>query len=240
MPSSELDLRLDGFDAADERTEEAFRHAIGIEQDMLTALAEHHTPNGSDSFYVLHNGAVTWGVPGEPQLVALHLRRDLQANKFRFESAELPLPAMAQSWLIRRGCPQDAIRLPPGVGTAPADESTRTLEQRLMSDGDHFALLRSYTDDDPDNAFTVVVLRALDERSPAPFRVLHEEVDTGAWTHTLREGGFDSFDEALHWCEDRLNGEADPLPPVRPAVRFTQPSGAPAPAPAQRPPGRSR
>ncbi|MFI6851075.1 hypothetical protein [Streptomyces sp. NPDC050416] len=51
MPSSELDLRLDG-DAADERTEEAFWHAIAIEQDMLTALAEHHTPDGSDSWCV--------------------------------------------------------------------------------------------------------------------------------------------------------------------------------------------
>ncbi|CAL9363878.1 hypothetical protein SUDANB105_00724 [Streptomyces sp. enrichment culture] len=237
MPSPELDLRLEGFKAADE----GFWHAIGIEQDMLTALAEHHTPDGVHSYFVLHNGAVTWGAPGEPQLVALHLRRDLQTKTFRFDHAELPLPAMAQSWLIRRGCAPGAIGLLPGMGTAPADESTRALEQRLMSDRDQFALLHSYTDDDPDNAVTVVVLRALDERSPTPFRVLHEEVDTRAWTHTLREGGFDSLDDALQWCEDRLAGEASPLPPVRPSARSTRHLAPLVPTtPATRPPGRSR
>ncbi|GGZ20876.1 hypothetical protein [Streptomyces poonensis] len=160
MPSPEMDLRLHGFEAADERTDEAFWHAIGIEQDMLTVLAEHHTPDGLHSYFVLHNGAVTWGIPGEPQFVALHLRRDPPTKTFRFDHAELPLPAMAQSWLIHRGCPPGAIGLLPGMGTAPADESTRALEQWPRSDGDNFALLHSYTDDDPGNAVTVVVLRA--------------------------------------------------------------------------------
>ncbi|MGW7423597.1 hypothetical protein ACWGJB_26775 [Streptomyces sp. NPDC054813] len=240
MPPPELDFRLDDFEAADERTEDAFWHAIGIEQDMLTALAEHHTPHGAQSFYVLHNGAATWGIPGEPQLVALHLQRDLAGRTFRFEHAELPLPAMAQSWLIHRGCPPGAIGLLPGMGTAPADETTRALEQRLMGDGDHFALLHSYTRDDPDDMTTVVVLRALDERSPVPFRVLHEEVDTDTWTHTLREGGFATIGAALHWCDDRLGGEAAPLPPVRLTARSTRPSGTVPTAPVRRPPGRSR
>ncbi|MBC2901125.1 hypothetical protein [Streptomyces cupreus] len=241
MSPPEPDFRLDDFEAADERTEEAFSHTIGIEHDMLTALAEHHTPDGSQSYYVLHNGAVTWGIPGEPQLVALHLQRDMERRTFRFEHAQLPLPAMAQSWLIHRGCPPDAIGLMRGMGTAPADETTRALEQRLMGDGDHFALLHSYTRDDPDDMTTVVVLRALDDqRSPAPFRVLHEEADTDAGTHTLREGGFATVAEALQWCDKRLGGEVAPLPPVRLMARSTGPSGtAPAP-PAQRPPGRNR
>ncbi|MBB4717208.1 hypothetical protein BJ965_007090 [Streptomyces luteogriseus] len=37
------------------------------------------------------------------------------------------------------------------------------------------------------------------------------------WTLTLREGGF-TVDEARQWCDDRLTGEAGPLPPVRPAA----------------------
>jgi hypothetical protein len=126
------------------------------------------------------------------------------------------------------------------MGTAPADESTRVLEERLMDDGDHFALLHSYTCDNPGNEETVVVLRALDERSPAPFRVLHEDVDTDAWTHTLREGGFATFPEALQWCEDRLGGNAVPLPPVRLTARSTRPPGIAPSAPAHRPPGRIR
>jgi hypothetical protein len=240
MPPPEPDFRLDDFEAADERTEETFWHAIEAEQDMLTVLAEHHTPDGAHSFYVLHNGAVTWGIPGEPQLVALHLQRDVAGRRFRFEHAELPLPAMAQSWLIHRGCPRDAIALHPDTTTAPADEATRALEQRLMGDGDHFALLHSYTRDDPDDMTTLVVLRALDERSPAPFRVLHEEVDIDAGTHTLREGGFATVAEALQWCDDRLGGQAAPLPPVRLTARSTRPSSAVPAAPVQRPPGRSR
>ncbi|CAM5571459.1 hypothetical protein [Streptomyces aurantiogriseus] len=240
MPPPELDFRLDDFEAADERIEEKFWHAIEVEQDMLTALAEYHSPDGAHSFYVLHNGAVTWGIPGEPQIVALHLQRDLERGTFRFEHAELPLPAMAQSWLIHRGCPRDAIGLLPDAATAPADETTRALEQRLMDDGDHFALLHSYTRDDPDDLTTVVVLRALGERSPAPFRVLHEEVDGDAWTHTLREGGFATVDEAVQWCDDRLIGEAAPLPPVRLAARSTRISGTVPATPAKRPSGRNR
>ncbi|MFG2703179.1 hypothetical protein [Streptomyces sp. NPDC048386] len=240
MPPPEPDFRLDDFEAADERTEETFWHAIEAEQDMLTVLAEHHTPDGAHSFYVLHNGAVTWGIPGEPQLVALHLHRDLAGRTFRFEHAELPLPAMAQSWLIHRGCSRDAIALHPDTATAPADETTRALEQRLMGDGDHFALLHSYTRDDPDDMTTLVVLRALDERSPAPLRVLHEEVDTDAGTHTLREGGFPTAAEALQWCDKRLGGQAAPLPPVRLTAHSTRPSTAVPAAPVQRPPGHSR
>ncbi|MEU2778009.1 hypothetical protein ABZ646_35265, partial [Streptomyces sp. NPDC007162] len=93
--------------------------------------------------------------------------------------------------------------------------------------------------DDPDDMVVVVALRALDERAPSPFRVVVEEVDTETWTHTLREGGFDTVGEALQWCEDRLMGEAGPLPPVRPTAAASRPAGV-AKAPAPRPPGRSR
>ncbi|MEU2263891.1 hypothetical protein ABZ557_27285 [Streptomyces sp. NPDC019645] len=238
MSPPELDLRLDGFGAADERTEEAFWHAIDGEQDSLIPLAEHHTADGTHSFYVLHNRAATWGIPGEPQLVALHLRRDLHAKTFRFDHAALPLPAMAQSWLTHRGCPSDAIGLLPGAGPPAADETTRALEQRLISDGDHYAMGYCYTRDDPDDMVTVVALRALDERAPSPFRVVVEEVDTDAWTHTLREGGFATVREALQWCDARLTGEAGPLPPVRLTAAATGPAGLPK-APAPPPSGRS-
>ncbi|MGW2822133.1 hypothetical protein ACWC24_14140 [Streptomyces sp. NPDC001443] len=231
---------LDDFEAADELTEEKFWHAIEIEQYMLTTLAEHHSADGARSFYVLHNGAVTWGVPGEPQIVALHLERDLKRKTFRFEHAALPLPAMAQSWLIHRGCPRDAIGLRPGMGTRPADDATHALEQRLMDDGDHFALVHSHTQDDPDDMTTLVVLHVLDVCDPAPFRVLHEEVDTDALTHTLREGGFATAEEAFQWCDNRLNGEAAPLPPVRlEALLARRPGPVPAP-PMKRPPRRNR
>ncbi len=239
MPTPELELHLDDFEAVDDQSGQSFLHAVEINQDQLLPLAEHHSPCGANSFYVLHDGSATWGIPGEPQIVALHLQRDLTAKTFSFDLETLPLPSMAQSWLIHRGCPPDAIDLNPELGPPPADEATRALERRLMGDGDHYACGYSYTSDDPNDWVTVVALRALDERAPSPFRVVVEEVDTEAWTHTLREGGFATVQEALKWCEDRLGGTAGPLPPVRPAAASTRPAALPK-APAPRPPGRSR
>jgi hypothetical protein len=125
------------------------------------------------------------------------------------------------------------------LGPPPADEATRALERRLAGDGDLYAMGYSYTSDHPDDMVVVVALRVLDERTPSPFRVVVEEVDTDTWTHTLREGGFDTVDEALQWCDDRLTSEAGPLPPVRPAAAASHPAGV-GKAPAPRPPGRSR
>ncbi|MGW5679815.1 hypothetical protein ACWEV4_32860 [Streptomyces sp. NPDC003860] len=126
----------------------------------------------------------------------------------------VPLPAMAQSWLIARGCPKASIRLPPGIGTAPADATTRDLEERLMGDGDHFALLASYTDDTSDSPQITVMLRAINESDPTPFRVLLDRMDPESWTHTLREGGFHTFEGALGWWEAHWDGEAPELPPL--------------------------
>lgn len=97
----------------------------------------------------------------------------------------------------------------------------------------------SYTRDDPDDMVTVVALGVLDERAPSPVRVVVEEVGTDAWTHTPREGGFVTVEEALQWCDDRLAGTAGPLPPVRPTASPIRPV-LPPKARAPRPPGRSR
>ncbi|MEV5483502.1 MULTISPECIES: hypothetical protein [Streptomyces] len=235
----ELDLRLDGFDA-DEKTAEEFFHHIGVNEDYLVPLAEHHTADGIHSFHVAHDSSATWDYPGISQYVALHLQRDLESHTFRFEHATLPLPAMAQSWLIHRGCPPQSIGLNRELGPQPVDEATRTLERRLMGDGDRFALGYSYTRDDPGDPVIVVALRDLDEQAPSEFRVVAEELDFNAWTYSLREGGFDTVEEALQWCDDRLSGTAGPLPPVRPAATSFVHSAPVPKAPAPGPPGRSR
>ncbi|MDF3146858.1 hypothetical protein, partial [Streptomyces sp. T21Q-yed] len=210
-PIPQVDFELDDFDA-DEEVYLDFYHQVAVNEDMLVPLAEHHTADGVHSFYVLFDRTATWGHPGMPQVLAVHLQRDREKQTFTFEQAQLPLPAMAQSWLIHRGCPHESIGLDPELGPPPGDEATRALEQRLAGDGDHYAMGYSYTQDDPDDMVTVVALRALAERAPSPFRVIVEEVDTDAWTHTLREGGFATVGEALQWCNDRLAGEAGPLP----------------------------
>lgn len=203
----EVDFKLDEFDA-DEQMCRAFYRQVAVEADMLVPIAEHHTASEEHSYYVLFDRTATYGHPGDPQYVAVHLQRDRGKRSFDFEQAPLPLPAMAQSWLIHRGCPPDAIGLDPELGPPPADEATRALGQRLVGDGDHYAMGYSYTKDDPDDWVTVVALRSLHERAPSPYRVVVEEVDTDAWTHTLREGGFDTVQEALQWCYDRIGGTA--------------------------------
>ncbi|MEU8784856.1 hypothetical protein [Streptomyces sp. NPDC048637] len=240
MLTYEPDFRLDGYEAVNQNVADQFWQHIRIEQDMLTLLAEHHTEDSEHSFFVMHDRAATWGIPGEPQLVALHLKRDTAAHTFRFTHQMLPLPSMAQSWLIARGCPEDKILLADGMGTNPANQATRALENRLRRDGDHFALLHSYTHDTGPIEITVL-LRALDEKAPQPFRVLLQEVDTDAWTHTLREGGFPSFEAATQWWESNWRGEQIPLPTASPATRHTTTAGNPAlPARPAPPPGLRR
>ncbi|WP_446038046.1 hypothetical protein [Streptomyces sp. SID1121] len=237
-PIAGVDFELDELDA-DEKVFLDFYRQVAVRDDMLLPLAEHHTADGVNSYYVLFDRTATWGRPGMPPYVAVHLQRNQETRTFGFEHDLLPLPAMAQSWLIHRNCPPDAISLNDELGPPPADEATRALERRLAGDGDHYGMGYSYTRDDPDDMVTVVALHALDERAPSPFRVVVEEVDTDTWTHTLREGGFATAGEALQWCEDRLTGTAGPLPPVRPAVSLTRPAAFPK-GPALPPPGRSR
>ncbi|MFJ5265499.1 hypothetical protein ACIQAC_34035 [Streptomyces sp. NPDC088387] len=234
----QVDFELDDFDADEGRYLDFYRQ-VAIHEDMLVPLAEHHTSTGAHSYYVLFDRTATYGHPGMPVYVAVHLKRDRENETFDFEQDRLPLPAMAQSWLIHRGCPYNDIGLNPELGPPPADEATRALERRLAGDGDHYAMGYSYTCDDPDDMVTVVALRALDEGTPSPFRVVVEEVDTDTWTHTLREGGFDTKDAALQWCNDRLTGEAGPLPPVRPVAASGRQLGVPS-AIVPRSPGRSR
>ncbi|AWZ08356.1 MULTISPECIES: hypothetical protein [unclassified Streptomyces] len=236
MPQSDRrpDFRLDGFEPANDTVEQDFEDHIDSEHESMTTLASHHSPDGRASFYVIHNGAVTWGIPGEPQLIALRIERDITAKSFSFEHATLPLPAMAQSWLIKRGCPAEAIALPPGMGTQPADAATVALQQRVATDGDRFALLGSYTGDISTGPEVTVVLRALDERVEKPFRVLLEQADLDAYTHTLREGAFETYEAAVDWLEDR----STPLPPAAPSTRTTSPTAPPVAPPQVR--GRAR
>lgn len=85
----------------------------------------------------------------------------------------------------------------------------------------------SYTRDDPDDMVTVVALGVLDERAPSPVRVVVEEVGTDAWTHTPREGGFVTVEEALQWCDDRLSRHGR-TPSAGAADCVANPPGSPA------------
>ncbi|MFJ7589497.1 hypothetical protein ACIQZO_19375 [Streptomyces sp. NPDC097617] len=227
-PDYRPDFRLDGFDPVNEAVGEEFWDSVESEHRELTELSAHHSSDGARSFYMIHNGAVTWGIPGEPQLIALFLERDLSTKSYRFDHETLPLPELAQAFLIARGCPAEAIALPPGTGTQPADAATVALQQRLVKDADRFVLRSSHTDDSYPKAETVVLLEAVDERVEKPFRVLLQQADLDNFTHTLREGAFETCEAAVDWMEDRSTPLPAPAPgAVRNGVRAALPSAPP-------------
>lgn len=227
------DFRLDGYRPATEQVEEDFDDCICLSEDELTTLAEHHTADGSQSFLVLHDASAVYGAPGQSQIIALHLTRDVACHTFTFDSQRLPLLSLAQSWLIRRGCPAHAIEPPDGLGTRPADETTAALERRLRDSGNRYSLVESYSGEGYPTQETVVLLEATDPRSPHPYRLLLEVADFRTGTHRLREGAFEAAEAALDWLEDR----STPLPAPAPTTARGLPVTPTGPAAAR---GRTR
>lgn len=224
----------------------------------LTVLAEHHTtPHGSHSYVVAHDGSVTWGVPGEPQLAAIKVARDLSLNTFTFELKYHATVAFAQNWLIERGCPPEQIAQTSTDFMQPADDLTVRIEQQIRESGTRYKVLDTQTSDsDPCETWT---LTRDSSATQAPIRVFLEEGDFAAHTYTMREGAFPDEATAQDWLHER-SGPL-PQPPehrteaafLRTRAALTRSSGAsaipkagldiqspPPIGPAQRPnPGRS-
>ncbi|NED90434.1 glycosyl hydrolase, partial [Streptomyces sp. SID11233] len=140
--------RLAPADNASEEVKEDFRSGD------LTVLSRHDTtPNGSHSFVLAHDRSVTWEVPGEPQLVAIAVARDLRESTFTFETSRHATASFAQNWLADRGCPLDQIALRGGDFIEPADDLTIRVEQQIQTSGSRYEVLDTYTsDDDPSEA----------------------------------------------------------------------------------------
>ncbi|MEU9939067.1 hypothetical protein [Streptomyces lavendulae] len=235
MPLHHSDFSIDGFEAADSSH---LNHYEDLDIESFKVLAEHHTY--TDAYFILLDEGATYGIPGSPQLRAAHVTRDLIARTFEIDSKELPLYAMAQSYLVARGCPSDALNPQEGVHD-PADDITRALEARVRGDGDHLALLTSYTADMLEPVQTAVMLRSLDPKVVPEFRILLETFDYDSNTHTLREGGFETYEAAVDWWEAWAEEEAPALPPLTPTARRGLAPAAPAtglPVPSRRSQGR--
>ncbi|MFI7102720.1 hypothetical protein ACIBK8_25565 [Streptomyces sp. NPDC050161] len=217
MPSAP-DFRLKGYTAADAHTLDNW---LRIDRRKFVVMADHHTECAS--YFVLFDRTAIYGVPGEPQFAALHIIRDPAFRTFQYDLQRPPLPALAQSWLIARRCPRDAIRLRPGLGTEPADDATRDLEDHLVRVGHRYRLVHSYTSEDASSI--AVMLEDPDDTAPAPFRVLVRE---GAGDHhTMRQGAFTDHGDAIRWVNRYwFTRTAPQLPPPPARIR---------PAPAQHP-----
>ncbi|MEV7085881.1 glycosyl hydrolase [Streptomyces sp. NPDC093085] len=202
--ASELDFRLDDFEPADAASKLA---AEAFWPDDLTVMAKHHTvPHGSHTFVVAHDRSMTWGIPGDPQVVAIMVARDLSLDTFTFESTYHATVAFAQNWLIERGCPPGPIAQVDGNFMKPADDLTVQIEQQIRESGARYEVLASETSDfDPCETWTLTRDSSTDQ---APIRVFLEEGDADAHTYTMREGAFADEGAARSWLDDR----SGPLP----------------------------
>ncbi|MGW2056224.1 glycosyl hydrolase [Streptomyces sp. NPDC001840] len=191
--SAEADFRLDGFEPADTDSADAEQ---SVWAGDLTVLAEHHTPNGWHSYLLAHDTSAIWGVPGEPQLVAIKISRAPGDRTFTFECAPHTVLAFAQSWLIERGCPPDPITQV-ATGIAPADDLTVQTERKIRDAAGRYEVLHSDTSPDyPYEAWTM----ARDRRAVQdPVRVFLEASDAVTDTYTLREGAFADEEAAMDW-----------------------------------------
>ncbi|QPP05164.1 hypothetical protein G4Z16_00770 [Streptomyces bathyalis] len=226
MPdNSPLDhFRIDSLEPADEDQADLFYWQITLSVPELTVLAQHH--QGNESFLALHDGTMTWDIPGSPQLIAVHLTREERAGTFRYASARMPLLPLAEQWLVARGCPAEKIRTPPDSrGAQAADTSTRALEAKLAASPGRYEILDHYTDDTIDHETTVLLHDHHPSAARQPYRLLLEQVDLDAFTYTLREGAFATEDAAQQGLQDRPG----PLPGPASATASTLPRPPAAP-----------
>jgi hypothetical protein len=192
----DLQYRISGFAPADVEA------ALDLWDEAIAVLVEHHTPDEADSFFVLHDGSATWGAPGAPQLIALHITRDLTARTFAIAEATHPTVPFAQRWLAERGCDPDTIRLPEGRYALPADALTSQLEEQIRHSGGRYEVKDHYTHGSEPYE-TWVMVRDTDPGSvDRPVRIFLEEADLKAFTYTLREGAFRDGTAANQWLFD--------------------------------------
>ncbi|MER0241703.1 glycosyl hydrolase [Streptomyces sp. HSW2009] len=202
--SDVLDLRLDDLVAADadsRQAQEAF-----WPQD-LTVLAEHHSgPGRARSYVVAYDRSITWGVPGEPQIAAIKVARDLEQATFTLEMAYHATVPFAQNWLIAHGCPTQPITVLNRDVMQPADDLTMRVERQIRDSGTRYEVLGSWTSDfAPCEVWTLARDADSDQ---APVRLFLKEGDFDTHSYTVREGAFPDEERARRWLDER----SEPLP----------------------------
>ncbi|RSO24303.1 hypothetical protein DMH15_31335 [Streptomyces sp. WAC 06725] len=234
MPENDLDsaLGIEGLNLANEHEAAQFNWQITLSENELTVVASHQ--QGDDSYAVLHDRSMTWGLPGSPQYLAVHIDRNQPTGTFRYASERLPLVPLAQQWLVARGCSVSALRARTDLGPEAADAKTSALEAKLAASPGRYEILDHYTDDVIDFETTVLLRDQHPTAAQRPFRVLVEKWDFDANRYTLREGCFADAAQAGEWLE----GRSTPLPES--AVPSTAQARPPLPGIPPRPGGPRR
>ncbi|MBM9508017.1 glycosyl hydrolase [Actinacidiphila acididurans] len=198
------DFALDGLRPADIDSEQAMDSLWASD---LQLIVEHHSPDGSRSYLVAHDTSVTWGTPGQPQLTAIMIARDVQRRTFVLQAGYHAELSFAQAWLIERGCPPDEAITYVGEFMEASDDLTRRVEQKIREAGQRYDVLESWTWDDAPCETWILARDTLAAQNP--IRVFLKDADLDAFAYTVREGAFPDEDAAREW----LNTRNGPLPP---------------------------
>ncbi|SEC12685.1 hypothetical protein [Streptomyces sp. 2314.4] len=214
------DYRIDGFEAATERVEEAF-FSLTLSDDMFVPLAEHHSADGRDTYLLLYDRAAIWDIPGMAEYVSLHITRDSDQRTFDFAYECQPVIPLAHNWLIRQGCPQEAIASADRNRPRPADALTARLEDLLRANPeDRYKVIDHYTHNPSSFNFGIEVRTLVHDSHPdsasAPYRLFLEETTKDFRSYTVREGAFATAEAADTWAMERAA-----LLPLAPAPQGT-------------------
>ncbi|WP_030413280.1 hypothetical protein [Streptomyces sp. NRRL S-1448] len=206
------DYRIDGFEAATERTEDDF-FSVTLSDDMLVPLAEHHSADGRDTYLLLYDHAAIWDSPGTAEFVTLHITRDTEQRTFGFRHERHPVVPLAQNWLIQRGCPAESAQLPKNRWPRPADALTARLEDMLRANPDgRYTVLNHSTGISGSCDFGIEVSTLVHDSHPdsahTPYRLFLEESTKDFRSYTVREGAFPTAEAADAWVRER----STPLP----------------------------
>lgn len=219
------DYRIDGFEAATERIEKGF-FSLTLSDDMFVPLAEHHSPDGRDTYLLLYDRAAIWDIPGMAEYISLHITRDVDQRTFDFDYQNHPVIPLAQNWLIRQGCPAESAELSKNHGPRLTDALTARLEDLLRANpGDRYKVIDHYTDNLCSFDFGTEVRTLVHDSHPdsasAPYRLFLEETTKDFRSYTVREGAFVTTEAADSWAMER----STPLPVATSTPKHRRPPG---------------
>jgi len=168
--------------------------------------------------------STTRGVPGDPAIIAVTLRKDLLACTYTLYAMTFPTEALATCWLASRGIP--LAKLKPSAGYARmTDELSHQMERRIIRSADRFDVLDHRTTRATEREVWVL-FRDLAPEGKDPYLLQVETTLPDSTTYTVREGRFATQSGARDWISNRpgplpSSDWADLLPPAHTAMRLS-------------------
>jgi hypothetical protein len=188
-----------GYVPADAIQERDWESEIELREADLGVVSE--CVSGSHTWVVLWHHFFEEAYPDQSHLLAVHVVRDDASRTFRYATCEIPILALAQQWLVGRGCPPGALKRNRHY-SAEADASSQSIETRLTRSPHRYALADHGTVYDPDPPGSWAIIR---DKAPASsatqWQVLVESAGAEQGTYVLRERSFPTRKQAEHFVE---------------------------------------